>query len=70
MNPRVWKAIHWIGINWLWYVVALTYWYEVSYYEDRQIIDYIYATAGILALLLRVTARIQWGVVWLKRRAA
>ena len=70
MNQRAWKALHWVGIYWLWYVVELTYWYEVSYYEGRQIIDYIYVATGLLAYLLRVTARIRWGVVWLNKRAA
>ncbi len=70
MNQRAWKALHWVGIYWLWYVVELTYWYEVSDYEDRQIIDYIYVATGLLAYLLRVTARIRWGVVWLNKRAA
>jgi sulfoxide reductase heme-binding subunit YedZ len=53
MNRVAWNVLHWVGIYYLFYVIELTYWYEVSYYEDRQIIDYIYVTAGALAYLLR-----------------
>jgi len=61
MNRRVWHAMHWVGIYWLWYVVENTYWYEVAVYEDRQIIDYIYVTLGGLAYLARLVefARVQ-----------
>jgi hypothetical protein len=35
-----------IGISYLWWDVELTYWEEVTLYNDRQIIDYIYVTLG------------------------
>ena len=54
MNRRVWRALHWTGIYYLWFVVEDTYWYEVAVYDDRQIIDYIYVTLGGLAYLARV----------------
>ena len=54
MNPVVWRVLHWVGIYYLFYVIELTYWYEINLYEDRQIIDYIYVTAGALAYLARV----------------
>jgi hypothetical protein len=54
MNRKVWYAIHWIGIYYLWWDVTLTYWEEVTLYDDRQIIDYVYVTLGVLAYLARV----------------
>jgi DMSO/TMAO reductase YedYZ heme-binding membrane subunit len=54
MNRRVWHAMHWIGIYYLWWDVELTYWHEITLYSDRQIIDYVYAALGALAYLARV----------------
>jgi sulfoxide reductase heme-binding subunit YedZ len=54
MNRKVWYIIHWIGIYYIWWDVELTYWEEITLYNDRQIIDYIYVTLGGLAYLARV----------------
>jgi hypothetical protein len=43
--------------------VWVTYWYELYYYNDRQVIDYIYYWAGPLAYGLR-------GLAWNKVRWA
>ena len=64
MNPKVWNVIHWIGIYYLWYDVELTYWEEITLYNDRQIIDYVYVTLGGLAYLARVA---EWSRVRLKK---
>ena len=61
MNRRVWRALHWVGIYFLWYTVADTYYYEITYYDDRQVIDYVYVSVGVLTLFLRVAA-------WLRLR--
>ncbi len=37
----------------------MTYWEEVTLYEDRQLIDYIYVTLGGLAYLV-------WVCEWLR----
>ncbi len=66
MNRKAWRALHWTGIYYLWWDVELTYWYEVSFYEDRQIIDYIYVTVGGLAYLARVGEWIRLRVVKLR----
>ena len=66
MNRTAWYVLHWTGIYYLWYVVEITYWYEVSFYEDRQIIDYIYVTVGGLAYLARVGEWIRLRVVKLR----
>jgi DMSO/TMAO reductase YedYZ heme-binding membrane subunit len=58
MNPMHWRVLHKTGIYFLWFTVADTYYYELTYYGDIQVIDYIYAVAGLLAYLMRVAA---WG---------
>lgn len=47
------------------YVVEGTYWDEVSPYQDRQIIDYVYVIAGTLAYLAQVGEWIRLRVVGL-----
>jgi sulfoxide reductase heme-binding subunit YedZ len=56
MNRRLWRAVHWSGIYYLWWVVEITYYDEVTVYDDRQIIDYIYVVMGAAAFLARATA--------------
>jgi DMSO/TMAO reductase YedYZ heme-binding membrane subunit len=58
MSPTLWRVLHKTGIYFLWFTVVSTYYYELTYYGDIQIIDYIYFTAGLLAYLMRVAA---WG---------
>jgi len=60
ISPRQWMLLHKGGIYFLWATVWTTYWYELYYYNDRQIIDYIYYWTGLLAYGLRVAA---WGKV-------
>ncbi len=64
MNRKVWRLIHWIGIYYLWWDVELTYWEEVTLYDDRQIIDYVYVVLGGLAYLTRL---IEWTRIRLGR---
>ncbi len=59
MSPLQWSVLHKTGIYWLWYTVASTYVYEVAYYDDRQVIDYIFVVAGVLVYLTRVAAWIR-----------
>jgi DMSO/TMAO reductase YedYZ heme-binding membrane subunit len=70
MNRRAWYVLHWTGIYYLWWDVELTYWYEVSLYHDRQIIDYIYVTLGGFAYLARVGEWIRLRVVKLRSSSA
>jgi DMSO/TMAO reductase YedYZ heme-binding membrane subunit len=66
MNRVVWRVLHWVGIYYVFYIIETTYWYEVTLYEDRQVIDYIYVTAGALSYLARVGEWIRMRVVKLK----
>jgi hypothetical protein len=63
MSLLQWRVLHKTGIYFLWFTVADTYYYEITYYDDRQIIDYIFVAAGLTAWLLRVAA-------WWRLRAA
>ena len=61
MSRTQWRVLHWTGIYFLWFTVTDTYYYELTYYDDIQIIDYIYFAAGILAFAVRPAA-------WLAQR--
>ncbi len=56
LSPRQWRILHKGGIYFLWAVVWSTYWFELYYYDDIQLIDYVYYWAGFLAWMLRVAA--------------
>ena len=56
MRPVHWRVLHKSGIYFLWGVVWSTYWYELYYYDDVQIIDYVFYWAGFLAWGTRVVA--------------
>lgn len=62
ISARQWRILHLFGIYWLWAVTWSTYWYELFYYDDRQVIDYVYYWAGIGAWGLRMMA-------WIRKRA-
>ena len=50
LSARQWKLLHKTGIYFIWFVVWTTYWFELFYYDDIQIIDYVYYWAGFLRL--------------------
>jgi hypothetical protein len=56
LSPRQWRVLHKTGIYFLWGTAWSTYWYELYYYEDIQIIDYVFYWAGFLAWGTRVIA--------------
>lgn len=62
LSVRQWKILHKGGIYFLWGVVWSTYWFELFYYDDIQIIDYVYYWAGFAAWGVRLLA-------WSKKRA-
>ena len=51
-----WRWLHKGGIYFLWAVVWSTYWFELYYYDDVQIIDSVYYWMGAAAWGLRVMA--------------
>jgi sulfoxide reductase heme-binding subunit YedZ len=62
LSTGQWRLLHKGGIYFLWAVVWSTYWFELHYYDDIQVIDYVYYWAGFLAWGTRVLA-------WAKKRA-
>jgi len=56
LRPEHWRLLHKTGVYFLWGVVWSTYWYELYYYEDIQIIDYVYYWAAFLAWGTRIVA--------------
>jgi DMSO/TMAO reductase YedYZ heme-binding membrane subunit len=68
MGREKWRVLHRIGIYFLWYTVVATYYDEITYYDDRQVIDYVYAGAGLLALFTRIGAWAQLRVGRWRRR--
>ncbi len=61
LSARQWRVLHSTGIYFVWGTVWSTYWYELYYYGDIQLIDYIYYWTGFIAWGLRVCA-------WSKKR--
>ena len=61
LSARQWKILHKGVIYFIWGVVWSTYWFELFYYEDIQIIDYVYYWAGFAAWGVRMLA-------WSKKR--
>lgn len=56
LSARQWQLLHKGGIYFLWGVIWSTYWFELYYYSDIQLIDYIYYWMGFAAWLLRMLA--------------
>jgi len=56
LSARQWKIVHKGGIYFLWFVVWTTYWFELFYYDDIQLIDYFYYWVGFTAWLFRMAA--------------
>ncbi len=59
LSRKSWKALHKTGIYFLWAYAWSVYWYELYYYSDVQIIDYLYYWLGLSALCLRIGAWFQ-----------
>jgi hypothetical protein len=61
LSAKQWRTLHKGGIYFLWGTVWSTYWYELYYYGDIQIVDYVFYWAGFVA----------WGtrsLAWSKKR--
>jgi hypothetical protein len=58
LTPVQWKLLHRSAIYFLWAYAFSVYWWNLSYYENPEPIDYIYYWCGFLAFALRIAA---WG---------
>lgn len=61
MSNEHWKLLHLFGMYNLWIYAYSTYFWEMYYYDDKQIIDFVYFWAGFAVIILRFAA-------WAKRR--
>jgi DMSO/TMAO reductase YedYZ heme-binding membrane subunit len=57
-NATQWKLIHKSSLYFLWAYAFSVYWWNLSYYENPEPIDYIYYWSGFTAFALRIAA---WG---------
>jgi len=64
LNAKQWKLLHKTALYFLWAYPFSVYWWNLSYYENPQLIDYVFYWSGFLAFALRIAA---WGK---KRRQA
>lgn len=58
LSPMQWKLLHRSSMYFLWAYAFSVYWWNLSYYDDPQPIDYIFYWMGFFALALRIAA---WG---------
>ena len=56
LSHKHWKVLHKTGIYYLWAYAWSVYWYELYYYQDADLIDYLYYWLGLAALCLRIIA--------------
>ena len=56
ITPKQWKVLHKLGIYSLWIYAFAVYWWNLYYYPNPLLIDYIYYWAGFLAWGLRAVA--------------
>ncbi|MGB5690277.1 MAG: hypothetical protein WBM45_13460, partial [Woeseiaceae bacterium] len=56
LTSRQWKLIHKSGLYFLWAYPFSVYWWNLSYYEDPQAIDYLFYWMGFFAFALRIAA--------------
>jgi sulfoxide reductase heme-binding subunit YedZ len=61
MSNEQWRFLHLFGMYNLWIYAYSTYFWEMYYYDDRQIIDFVYFWAGLGVVVLRFAA-------WAKKR--
>ena len=58
LNAKQWKLLHKSAIYFLWAYPFSVYWWNLSYYENPQLIDYVFYWSGFLAFAARIAA---WG---------
>jgi DMSO/TMAO reductase YedYZ heme-binding membrane subunit len=58
LSAKQWKLIHKTGLYFLFAYPFSVYWWNLYYYENPQLIDYVFYWGGFLAFTLRIAA---WG---------
>jgi sulfoxide reductase heme-binding subunit YedZ len=58
LSPKQWKLLHKSAIYFLWAYPFSVYWWNLSYYGNPELIDYVFYWGGFLAFAVRIAA---WG---------
>lgn len=58
LSVTQWKILHRTGVYFLWAYPFSVYWWNVSYYDNPEPIDYVFYWSGFVAFALRIAA---WG---------
>lgn len=58
LDAAQWKLLHRSGMYFLWAYPFSVYWWNLSYYDNPQPIDYLFYWTGFLAFAMRIAA---WG---------
>ena len=58
LTPKQWKLLHTSGIYFLWAYPFSVYWWNLYYYENPVLIDYVFYWVGFVAFALRI---VTWG---------
>ena len=58
LTPKQWRMLHLSGLYFLWAYPFSVYFWNLFYYENPQLIDYIFYWSGFTAFALRILA---WG---------
>ena len=58
LTPKQWKLLHTSGIYFLWAYPFSVYWWNLYYYDNPVLIDYVFYWVGFVAFALRIVA---WG---------
>ena len=58
LTQKQWKLLHKTALYFLWAYPFSVYWWNLSYYENPETIDYLFYWSGFLAFALRIAA---WG---------
>ncbi len=56
LSNKQWKLLHRSGIYYIWAYAWSVYWFDLFYYDNPVLIDYVYYWAGFLAWGLRMWA--------------
>ena len=66
LDPAQWKLLHRSAVYFLWAYPFSTYWWNLSYYPDPQLKDYVFYWAGFFAVASRIAA---WGTIRMRATA-
>ena len=71
LSNKQWKLLHTFAIYYIWAYAWSVYWFDLFYYDNPNLVDYVYYWAGFLAWGLRMCAwsKRQWRLTALQSLA-